>query len=95
MLGRVMNCLENVFIHDGKGHPLYFQTFQGHADLGKHALKMLTKLTHLFDDPSARVSVKRILVIDGGGNGVKTLRAFDDSDEYFITILDDNQDREL
>ena len=43
-------------------HPLYFQTFQGHADLGKHALKMLTKLTHLFDDPSARVSVKRILV---------------------------------
>lgn len=34
MLGRVMNCLENVFIHDGKGHPLYFQTFQGHADIG-------------------------------------------------------------
>jgi hypothetical protein len=60
--GRVMTCLENVFIHDGKGHPLYFQTFQGHADLGKHALKMLTKLTHLFDEPSARVSVKRILV---------------------------------
>jgi hypothetical protein len=24
-----------VFIHDGKGHPLYFQTFHGHADLGK------------------------------------------------------------
>jgi hypothetical protein len=94
MLGRVMNCLENVFIHDGKGHPLYFQTFQGHADLGKHALNMLTKLTQLFDDPSARVSVKRILVIDGGGNGVKTLRAFDDSDEYFITILDDNQVKE-
>ncbi|MDP2788564.1 MAG: hypothetical protein Q8O46_00720, partial [bacterium] len=45
MLGRVMNCLENVFIHDGKGHPLYFQTFQGHADLGKHALNMATKLT--------------------------------------------------
>jgi hypothetical protein len=38
MLGRVMNCLENVCIHDGKGHPLYFQTFHGHADLGKHAL---------------------------------------------------------
>ena len=91
MLGRVMNCLENVFIHDGKGHPLYFQTFHGHADLGKHALNMLTKLTELFDDPSAHVHVKRILVIDGGGNGVNTLRAFDNSDEYFITILDDNQ----
>jgi len=91
MLGRVMNCLESVFIHDGKGHPLYFQTFQGHADLGKEALNMLTKLTKISDDPSAHVHVKRILVMDGGGNGVKTLRAFNDSDEYFITILDDNQ----
>lgn len=94
MLGRVMNCLENVFIHDGKGHPLYFQTFQGHADLGKHALPMLTKLTELLDDSSAHISVKRILVMDGGGNGVKTLRAFKDSDEYYITILDDNQTKE-
>jgi len=91
MLGRVMNCLENVCIHDGKGHPLYFQTFHGHADLGKHALNMLTKLTELFDDPSAHVQVKRILVIDGGGNGVNTLRAFDNSDEYYISILGDNQ----
>jgi len=91
MLGRVMNCLENVFIHDGKGHPLYFQTFHGHVDLGKHALNMLTKLTELLDDPSAHVHVKRILVMDGGANGVKTLRAFSGIDEYFITILDDNQ----
>jgi transposase len=91
MLGRVMNCLENVFIHDGKGHPLYFQTFRGHVNLGKHALNMLTKLTELLDDPSSHVQVKRILVMDGGANGVKTLRAFNDCDEYFITILDDNQ----
>ena len=91
MLGRVMNCLENVFIHDGKGHPLYFQTFHGHGDLGKHALSMLTKLTQLLDDPDAHASVKRILIFDGGGNGVKTLRSFDNSDEYYITILDDNQ----
>ena len=94
MLGRVMNCLENVFIHDGKGHPLYFQTFQGHADLGKHALPMLTKLTELLDDPSAHIDVKRILVMDGGGNGVQTLRAFKDSEEYYITILDDNQTKD-
>ena len=53
---------------------------------------MLTKLTERFDDPSAHV--KRIMVIDGGGNGVKTLRAFDNSDDYFITILDDNQVKE-
>ncbi|MEA3281152.1 MAG: transposase [Euryarchaeota archaeon] len=94
MLGRVINCLENVFIHDGKGHPLYFQTFEGHADLEKHALPMLTKLTELLDDPSAHIDVKRILVMDGGANEVQMIRAFDCSDEYYITILDDNQTKE-
>ena len=89
MLGRVMGCLENVFIHDGRGHPLYFQTFQGHADLGKHALGMITELTRHFDD--SQVSVRRILVIDGGGNSVKAMRAFQGSEESFITILDKNQ----
>jgi hypothetical protein len=89
MLGRVMNCLENVFIHDGKGHPLYFQTFQGNTDLGKNALRMLRSLiTHFADDS---VDVKQILVMDGGGNSVKTMRAFKDSEENFITILDKNQ----
>jgi hypothetical protein len=34
MLGRVMNCLENVFIHDGKGHPIYFQTSRSETDTG-------------------------------------------------------------
>ena len=29
--------------------------------------------------------------MDGGGNGVKTMRAFKESDENFITILDKNQ----
>ena len=94
MLGRVMNCLENVFIHDGKGHPLYFQTFHGHADLGKHALEMQNKLMQLLDTPSAHVQVDRILIMDGGGNGVKTLREFSESDDYFITILDDNQTKD-
>lgn len=35
MLGRVMNCLEQVIIHDGYGHPIYFRTFSGNADLQK------------------------------------------------------------
>lgn len=94
MLGRVMNCLENVFIHDSQGHPLYFQTFQGHADLGKNALNMLEKLKELTDDSSNQIHADRILVMDGGANGVKTLRAFSDSNEYYITILDDNQNNE-
>jgi len=95
MLGRVMNCLENVFIHDGKGHPLYFQTFHGHADLGEHALGMITKLMKHFSDVSSQISIKRVLVMDGGGNSVKTMKAFSGKDdEYFITILDNNQVKE-
>jgi hypothetical protein len=94
MLGRVMNCLENVFIHDGKGHPLYFQTFQGHADIGEHALNLVTKLNQMLDNPSAHLQVNRIIIFDGGGNGVQTLREFDKSDEYFITILDENQTKD-
>jgi len=97
MLGRVMNCLENVFIHDGKGHPLYFQTFHGHADLGEHALSMITELTRHFSDVFSQISVRRLLVIDGGGNSVRTMKAFSaatNNAEYFITILDDNQTKE-
>lgn len=94
MLGRVMNCVENVFIHDGRGHPLYFQTFRGHADLGKHALAMLGRLTRHFGDSSSQIDIKRVLVMDGGGNSVKTMRAFESSDENFITILDKNQVKE-
>jgi hypothetical protein len=94
MLGRVMNCLENVFIHDGKGHPIYFQTFHGHADIGKHALNIVHKLTQMLDNPSAHIQVNRIIVFDAGGNGVQTLRGFNDSEEYFITILDENQTKD-
>jgi hypothetical protein len=48
----------------------------------------------LLDTPSAHVRVDRILIMDGGGNGVKTLRELSKSDEYFITILDDNQTKD-
>ena len=41
MLGRVMNCLEQVVLHDGLGRPIYFQTFSGYADLQKHALQAM------------------------------------------------------
>ncbi len=43
MLGRVMNCLEQVVIHDGYGHPIYFRTFSGHADLQKYAINGTVK----------------------------------------------------
>src|SRR4030042_901612 len=48
----------------------------------------------MLDDPSAHIQVNRIIVFDAGGNGVQTLRGFNDSDEYYITILDENQTKE-
>jgi len=94
MLGRVMNCLEQVFIHDGQGHPIYFQTFNGHADLGKNSLGMMDKISEYLKDTTTsgdQITVNRILILDGGGNGVKTLREISGSDYHFITILDSNQ----
>ncbi|MCP4123246.1 MAG: hypothetical protein GY751_15945, partial [Bacteroidetes bacterium] len=94
MPGRVMNCLEQVFIHDGQGHPIYFQTFNGHADLGKHILSMMEKISDCGKESAtskAEMSMHRILIFDGGGNGVRTLRGLCDSEYHFITILDANQ----
>ncbi len=94
MLGRVMNCLEQVFIHDGLGHPIYFQTFKGHADIGKNALGMLDKIEEYLNGTTTldgQFTVNRILIMDGGGNGVKTLRELSKSGYHFITILDSNQ----
>jgi hypothetical protein len=96
MLGRIMNCLEQVFIHDGQGHPLYFQTFNGHADLGAHVLSMMDRIRGYLQETTGtatdvHVSVNRILIFDGGGNGVRTLRGLCMSDYHFITILDANQ----
>jgi len=92
MLGRVMNSLEQVFIHDGKGHPIYFQTFNGHADIGKNGLKIMDKLTDFLGENTEKknqFTVNRILVMDGGGNAVGVIRHI--QDYYYITILDDNQ----
>lgn len=94
MLGRVMNCLEQVFIHDGQGHPIYFQTFNGHVDLGKNALRMMDRLNEYMKATfrtDEACPVTRILIFDGGGNGVKTLRGLCQSEYHFITILDSNQ----
>ena len=96
MLGRVMNCLDQVFIHDGQGHPIYFQTFNGHADLGKNALRMMDTISEYLKNTTTlgdQFTVNRILIMDAAGNGVKTLRELSDSDSeyYYITMLDSNQ----
>jgi transposase len=92
MLGRVMGCLEQVFVHDRYGRPLYFQTFAGGADLGQSALTMMANLEAMFDVGQRRPpQVTRAMIVDSKANGVAILRAFVKSNYYFVTILDDNQ----
>ena len=93
MLGRVMNCLEQVIIHDGYGHPIYFRTFSGNADLQKYALQSMEKLNELLNKTKKPNNSRctRALIFDGGGNSVQNIRAFSKSSYYYITILDTNQ----
>jgi transposase len=96
MLGRVMGCLEHVFIHDTFGNPVYFETYSGHGPCGEHILKMFKKIEDVIEDVAgSRTSVTRVLVMDGAHNSVKTLRAFASQQKYhYITPLDDNQWKE-
>lgn len=93
MLGKVMGCLEQVFIHDGLGHPIYFETYSGHGPVGEHILGMFEKIeSTIIEVPGSRTSVCRAIVMDAASNSVKTLRAFAAQDKYhYITTLDDNQ----
>ena len=93
MLGRVMGCLEAVFVHDGLGHPVYFETYSGHAPVGEYVLGMFEKIeASILDVPGSQTSVCRAIVMDAASNSVKTLRAFAAQEKYhYITTLDDNQ----
>ena len=93
MLGRVMGCMEQVFIHDGLGHPIYFETHSGHGPTGEHVLGLFEKIEDVIVDvPRSRARVFRAIVMDGANNSVKCLRAFAAQDTFhYITTLDDNQ----
>jgi transposase len=93
MLGRVMGCLEQVFIHDGFGHPIYFETYSGHAPTGEHILGLFEKIESVvLEVPGSRTRILRAIVMDGANNSVKSLRAFAAQETFhFITTLDDNQ----
>lgn len=93
MLGRVMGCLEQLFIHDGHGHPIYFETYSGHAPTGEHVLEMFDKIKNVvIDIPRSSTNVYRAIVMDGANNSAKTLISFASQNKYhYITPLDDNQ----
>jgi transposase len=92
MLGRVMGCLEQVFVHDGLGRPTYFETYSGRAPWGEYVLSLFEKIEKHLEEPAPKLPVIRLLVLDGANNSVKTLRAFAAQDKYyFVTTLDKNQ----
>jgi len=93
MLGRIMGCLEQVFIHDGLGHPIYFETYSGHGPVGEHILDLFEKIESvILEVPHSRTRIFRAIVMDGASNSVKCLRAFAAQDTFhYITPLDDNQ----
>jgi transposase len=92
MLGRVMGCLEQVFVHDGLGRPTYFETYSGRAPWGEYILSLFEKIEACLEVPKPKFQVTRLLVMDGANNSVATLRAFAAQNKYyFITTLDKNQ----
>jgi transposase len=92
MLGRVMGCLEQVFVHDAFGHPVYLETSAGQDEMGAHVLEMMETIEDSLEGPGPALRVTRVTVMDAGSNGVATLRAFVKQDKYhYITALDDNQ----
>lgn len=92
MLGRVMGCLEHVFVHDSYGRPIYFETYSGQAPLGEYVLSLFEKIEQSLEGPGLDLPVHRALVLDSASNSVRTLRAFAAQEKYhYITCLDDNQ----
>jgi len=92
MLGRVMGCLEQVFIHDNYGRPVYFETYSGHAPMGEYTLSLFKKIEDSLEGPGSKLPIQRAIVMDSASNSVRTLRAFAAQTKYhYITSLDDNQ----
>lgn len=76
MLGRVMGCLEQVFVNDCFGRPMYFETYSGHGPVGVYTLELMHKVEQHLQEVGNNGQVNRVLVMDGANNSVATLRAF-------------------
>jgi len=95
MLGRVMDSLDQVFIHDSFGRPTYFQTFSGNANIGDKALSLMEDIEEHLKSTSSDGKVNSAIVMDSAGNAVSTLRSIIESHRHFITILDENQIKDV
>lgn len=85
MIGRVMGCLEQVYIHGANGHPIMFQTFSGGAHLPTAIKSLHAQMDRIIPHPVSRISI-----FDAAANSVDFYESFKD-DEYFICVLDSNQ----
>jgi len=86
MLGRVMGCLEQVFVHDSQGRPIYFETYAGHAPMGQYILSLFEKIEDSLEGAGPKLAVQRAIVMDAASNSVRTLRAFAGQKKYhYIT----------
>lgn len=86
--GRVMPCLEQALVHTGMGTPLYWQATSGHESLVKQAIPLLERVEATV---GTGWMAGKILVIDGEGAAVDLLRALDDADREYVTILREGQ----
>jgi hypothetical protein len=87
-----MGCLEQVFVHDCFGHPIYFETYEENAPMGVYTLSLMKKIEQHLEGIVQTASITRVLVMDGANNSVETLRALALQTTYhYITTLDDNQ----
>ena len=92
MLGRVMGCIETLFVHDCFGRPIYFETYAGQAPMGAYILGLFKRIERSLQGPGSVLPVNRAIVMDAAANSVRTLRAFAAQQKYhYITSLDDNQ----
>lgn len=92
MIGRVMGCLEQVFVNDCFGHPIYFETYSGHGPVGVYTLELMQKVENYMQEATDNAQVNRVLVMDAANNSVETLRAFASQKRYhYIALLDPNR----
>jgi hypothetical protein len=87
-----MGCLEQVFVLKSVGHPIYFETYSGHGQMGVYTLSMMKKIEQYLEGIEDASVVSRVLVMDGDRPSVETLRAIAKQSRYhYITTLDNNQ----
>lgn len=84
-IGRVMGCLEQVYVHSDQGHPILLQTYAGGANLVEAIKSLNNQIETIIPSPFSRISI-----FDGAANSIDFFETFGEHD-YFICLLDTNQ----